>query len=41
VGGDSLSHEVHWKNSLAEVSDKAVRIEFSIRDGELYGFDLR
>jgi hypothetical protein len=41
VSGDGLAHEIHWKNSITDIADKAVRIEFSMRDGELYSFDLR
>ncbi len=40
VQGDSLSHTVLWKSPLADLGDKPVRMEFHLRDGELYGFDL-
>ena len=41
VQGDSFAHTVLWKSPLADLGDKPVRIEFHLRDGELYGFDLR
>jgi hypothetical protein len=38
--GDRLSHPVDWKASLAAVAGKPVRIEFTVRDAQLFGFDL-
>jgi hypothetical protein len=40
IQGDDLRHTVQWKSPLAELGDKPVRIEFCLRDGELYGFEL-
>ncbi|MFH1268223.1 MAG: hypothetical protein ABIK89_21090, partial [Planctomycetota bacterium] len=38
--GDSLAHEVQWKQSPATLPDEPVSIEFLLRDARLYGFDL-
>jgi len=40
IRGDSLAHTVRWRKPLAEVGGKPVRIEFRLRDAQLYGFDL-
>ena len=40
VRGDSLAHAVRWKGDRCALTGKAVRLEFYLRDAELYGFDL-
>ncbi len=40
IRGDSLAHVVRWQKALAAVGDKPVRIEFRLRDTQLYGFEL-
>jgi hypothetical protein len=40
VRGDACSHPVRWKQSLAALHDKAVRLDFEFREGQLYGFEL-
>ncbi|MFH1921710.1 MAG: hypothetical protein ABIP48_17740 [Planctomycetota bacterium] len=40
VKGDSLAHEVRWKQSPAPLPDEPVSIEFLLEDARLYGFDL-
>jgi len=40
IRGDSLRHAVQWKGDLASVRGKAVRLEFSLRNARLFGFEL-
>lgn len=40
IEGDSLTHAAHWKIPLAGRGDNPVRIEFCLREGDLYGFDI-
>jgi hypothetical protein len=40
IRGDSLSHRLRWKGSLASLKGKHVRLEFSLRDAQIYGFDF-
>ena len=40
IRGDSVWHNVRWTGSLASLRGKPVRLEFSLRDAQLYGFDL-
>ena len=40
INGDSVAHQVRWQGVLPRVMDVPVRLEFSLRDGELYGFDV-
>ena len=40
IHGDSLAHPVEWTGSLAALHDKHVRIEFFLKDGRMYGFEL-
>lgn len=40
INGDSLSHPVTWRRSIASLHRRAVQMEFALRKGELYGFDL-
>ena len=40
IQGDNLRHDIEWKRPLAELGDTPVRIEFRLRDAELYGFEL-
>ena len=40
--GDSVAHEVKWNGkSLDELKDKIVRLEFQLRDADLYTFAAR
>lgn len=40
IHGDSIRHEVRRKGKPASLKNRAVRLEFAIRKGRLYGFDL-
>jgi len=40
IQGDSVSHIVRWKSAVASLKGKPVRLEFSLRRTQLYGFDL-
>jgi hypothetical protein len=40
VRGDSLAHAAPWRGSLAPLRERPVRLEFRLRDADLYGFDL-
>ena len=41
VIGDSVAHPVTFAGRLQTLRGRPVRLEFSLRDAELYGFDLR
>jgi hypothetical protein len=40
IKGDSIDHKVEWMKSLKSLGKKPVRIEFQLRDAQLYSFDL-
>ena len=40
IHGDSLAHTVRWKRGPAPPRGRPVRLEFSLREAQLYGFDL-
>lgn len=40
IRGDSVAHPVKWKGGSALPRFERVSLEFSLRDAELYGFDL-
>lgn len=40
IRGDSLAHPVNWKGSLSELAGKPARLEFSLREADLYGVEL-
>jgi hypothetical protein len=40
IDGDVLAGEVRWPRSLGELRDKPVRLEFRVRQGQLFGFEL-
>jgi hypothetical protein len=40
VRGDSVAHRVAWKNSLKTLGKDPVRIEFELRDAQLFAVDL-
>ncbi len=40
VQGDSVAHEVHWQNNLGSLQGKLGRLEFSLRDTQLFGFEF-
>ncbi|MEE3368118.1 MAG: hypothetical protein VX346_02115 [Planctomycetota bacterium] len=39
--GDSIGHEIEWNSGLSRVSGKVVRLEFQLKDAQLFGFDLK
>ena len=39
IQGDSLAHRVRWKGDPRIPKGRPVRLEFSLRDAELYGFE--
>lgn len=40
IRGDSLRHAVQWKREFASLRGKPVRLEFALRNAELYAFEL-
>ncbi len=40
IRGDSTAHTVNGRAGLSELARRPVRLEFALRDGELYGFEL-
>ena len=40
IQGDSITHPLQWTGNLSDLSEQPVRLEFSLRRAELYGFDL-
>ena len=38
--GDSVEHKIDWSNRLSSVSGQVVRLEFQLKDCQLFGFDL-
>jgi len=40
IQGDALAHVVRWRADLCVLKGKPVRLEFCLRDAELYGFDM-
>jgi hypothetical protein len=40
IHGDAVALPVEWKGSLNAVNDRPVRIEFQMKDSQLYAFDL-
>lgn len=40
IRGDSLTHPVRWKGDLASLRGKPVQLEFALRQGKFYGFEL-
>lgn len=40
IKGDSTAHTVNWKGSFAALRGRPVRLEFRLRDAQLYGFGL-
>ena len=40
IRGDSLAHRVTFKGHLASLKGRTVRLELSLRDAQLYGFDF-
>ena len=40
IRGDSLAHSVSWAKPLASVRGRPVQVEFALRRGRLYGFEL-
>ena len=40
IRGDSTAHRVAFKGDVTALHDRIIRIEFSLKDADLYGFDL-
>jgi hypothetical protein len=40
IRGDSVAHTVRWTGDPARLTAASVRLEFRLRKGELYGFDV-
>jgi hypothetical protein len=40
IQGDSITHPLQWTGNLSDLGEQPVRLEFSLRRAELYGFDL-
>ena len=40
IQGNSLAHPVRCSGSLASLRRRPIRLEFALREAELYGFDL-
>ena len=40
IRGDSVSHWVRWRGTPSLPPLQPVSLEFSLRDGDLYGFDV-
>jgi hypothetical protein len=40
IRGDGVDLPVKWKGSLTSLKDKPLRMEFQMKDVQLYGFDL-
>jgi hypothetical protein len=40
VRGDALAAEVHWPRPLGALGGRPVRLEFRVRGGQLFGFEL-
>jgi len=41
IRGDSVGHSVEWTRPLVELRGRSVRLEFAVRRGKLFAFDLR
>ena len=39
IRGDSIAHPVRWRENSCRLPGTPVHVEFSLRQGELYGFD--
>jgi hypothetical protein len=40
IQGDSLAHTPKWKQPLAKLKGKAVQLQLTARDAEIYAFEL-
>jgi hypothetical protein len=40
IRGDNLAHATQWKRNLKSVRGRPASVEFQLRDGNLYAFDL-
>lgn len=40
VAGDSVEHAVNWGADLTTLDQKPIRLEFQLRNAQLFGFDL-
>lgn len=40
INGDAIGHPVRWSKSSEELRGQSVQLEFTLRHGELYGFEL-
>jgi hypothetical protein len=39
--GDEIAHIVNWPGDWKNLKKKAIRIEFELKDAQLFGFDLK
>ena len=40
IRGDSVNHAANWRGDLSELRQNPVRLEFRLREAQLYGFEL-
>ena len=40
ISGDNVAHRVNWERGIETIKDKPVKIEFQLRNAQLFGFDL-
>jgi hypothetical protein len=40
IQGDSVAHPINWTGHLSDLAGKPVRLDFELRNAQLYGFDL-
>jgi hypothetical protein len=40
ITGNSVEHAVTWKGDLRKLAQKQIRLEFKLRDAQLFGFNL-
>jgi hypothetical protein len=38
--GDDIAHVVNWQSDLESLGDKSVRIEFQLKNAQLFGFTI-
>jgi len=41
IKGDSVEIPVSWSRSISSLENRAIRLEFELRDAQLFGFELR
>lgn len=40
IRGDAVAHPVKWQSKIGSLGNDAVRLEFELKDAQLFGFDL-